>query len=647
MLGAAEADAPCAEGVRGRCLVGLIGIRPDAEPADLVGPPQQLGEPGIDVRLALAQLAGQHLQNLARPSGHAADLHLPRQPVERDVVALLEALPVDGHDPPRFGNLQLARPDHRRLAHLAADHRRVRGHAAGSRQHALRHVHAVDVVRHRLLADQQHVAALPGPADRLVGGEDHLAAGRPGRRRQTAGHRRQRGPGLRVEDRGQQLGQRVRIDHAHRVLRFDHLLGDEVGGDDHRGAPGALSVARLQHVQLLVLDGELEVLHVPVVLLQALGDSTKLLVGARHHLLELADRLRRANARHHVLALRVDQELAVELVRPGGRVAGEADAGAGALAGVAEHHRLHVDRRPDGVRDVVDAAVLLRARVLPRAEHRVAGHPELAPRIQRERFAALADDHRLEPVDHLAQGDLVELGVEVDAAVRLHPVELLLERLLGDLQHDVAEHLDEAAVAVEGEAAVGRARLQPLDRPIVEAEVQDGVHHAGHRELGTGTDGHQQGLLRRPQLRAGQLLQPAEMRIHLPVDGRGHAPPLLVVDGAGLGRHREPGRHRQPGVGHLRQVGALAPQQVAHRAVSLGGTVAEEIDELRLGRGLLRGRLAGGPGGLALVRRRLLGHAYGSDYICLERLPMVDGASGYSSLNLRVRSGAATSRKRR
>jgi hypothetical protein len=39
-------------------------------------------------------------------------------------------------------------------------------------------------------------------------------------------------------------------------------------GDLHRRRAGALAVARLQHEQLAALDGELDVLHVLVVLLE-------------------------------------------------------------------------------------------------------------------------------------------------------------------------------------------------------------------------------------------------------------------------------------------------------------------------------------------------------------------------------------------
>ncbi len=80
-------------------------------------------------------------------------------------------------------------------------------------------------------------------------------------------------------------------------------------------------------------------------------------------------RPRRAHAGDHVLALGVDQELAVEDVLAAGRVAREGDAGARLVAGVAVDHRLHVHGRAPVVGDVVELPVGDGAVVVPGAEH--------------------------------------------------------------------------------------------------------------------------------------------------------------------------------------------------------------------------------------------------------------------------------------
>ena len=73
-------------------------------------------------------------------------------------------------------------------------------------------------------------------------------------------------------------------------------------------------------------------------------------------------------------------------------------------------------------------------------------------------------------------------------------------------EHDVAVHLDEAAVAVIGEARVAGWPRQPLDRAVVEAEIEDGVHHARHRDARARAHRDQQRLLRVAEARAERLL---------------------------------------------------------------------------------------------------------------------------------------------
>ena len=66
---------------------------------------------------------------------------------------------------------------------------------------------------------------------------------------------------------------------------------------------------------------------------------------------------------------------------------------------------------------------------------------------------------------------------------------------LRNLEDDVGVHLDEPPVGVEREAAVAGASRQPFDGPIVEPEVQDRVHHSGHRELRPRPDRNQKRIV--------------------------------------------------------------------------------------------------------------------------------------------------------
>jgi hypothetical protein len=75
--------------------------------------------------------------------------------------------------------------------------------------------------------------------------------------------------------------------------------------------------------------------------------------------------LRGADAGDDVLALRVDEILAIELVGAGRGVAGKRDAGRAILAHVAEHHRLDIDGGAPIGRDAVQAAIGIGALVHP------------------------------------------------------------------------------------------------------------------------------------------------------------------------------------------------------------------------------------------------------------------------------------------
>ena len=239
---------------------------------------------------------------------------------------------------------------------------------------------------------------------------------------------------------------------------------------------GALAASGLQDPQPSVLDGELDVLHVLVVRLEAVEHRGQLRERLGHHLFHGGQaaagrllhgdgqRLGRADPGHHVLALGIDQELAVVALLAGRRIAGEGDPGRAALAAIAEHHRLHVHRGAREVVDVVQAAVGDRARRHPRAEDGADRAPQLLLDVLREGGAVLRLDDFLIRLDQAAQIVGAKLGIEVVAVLALDLVEPVLEQVVIDSQHDVPVHLDEAPVAVVGEARIVGASGETLDR---------------------------------------------------------------------------------------------------------------------------------------------------------------------------------------
>ena len=191
--------------------------------------------------------------------------------------------------------------------------------------------------------------------------------------------------------------------------------------------------------------------------------------------------LRRADAGDDVLALRVDEILAVEFGHAGRGIAREGDAGRAIIAHIAEDHRLDVDCGAPIRRDLMKPAIGDRALVHPRAEDRADRAPELLLRVLRERLAERALDQRLVIGDDVMPILGLQLRVEIDAAVELLRLDHILEMVMLDAEHDLAVHLDEAAIAVIGKALVAARLGEALDRLIVEAEIEHRIHHARHR----------------------------------------------------------------------------------------------------------------------------------------------------------------------
>ena len=561
VLGAAQADALGAEVLGLAGVLGGVGVGADLEVAVLVGPGHDPAELAADLGLGGVE---------------ALTVDVAGGAVQADPVALLVGLAAQGELLVGLVHDDVAAAGHAAGAHAAGHHGGVAGHAAPDGEDAPCKVHALDVLGAGLQADQDDLVALFHPLHHVVSGEHHLAGGGAGGGGQAVadgGHPVQL---LLGEGGVQEAVQALGVDHAHGLLLGDHALVHQVAGDLQGGGGGALAVAGLEHVELLVLDGELHVLHVAVVVLQLLGDVHELLIGLGHDLGQLVDGLGGAHAGHHVLALGVHQELAEELLLAGGGVAGEGHAGAGGVAGVAEDHHLHVDGGAPGGGDVVHAAVVDGPGVVPGAEHGPDGAHELLPGILGEVLADLVLVLGLELLGQLLQVIGGELGVQRDAPLLLHLVDELLEVLLAHFHDHVGVHLDEPAVGVPGEAGVLGLLGEGLHHHVVEAQVQDGIHHAGHGGPGAGADGHQQGVVLVPEALAGNVLQLAHILHDLVLDLLIDGAAVLVVLGAGLGGDGEALGHRHTQVGHLRQVGALAAQQLAHGAVALG----EEIDEL-------------------------------------------------------------------
>ncbi len=210
----------------------------------------------------------------------------PVVPSMRDPVAFLERPALDGHRPLAVVDDERAAAGDADLAHLPGDQGRVGGHPAAGRQDALGGVHALDVLGRGLDAGQDDLLAPLRPGLGVRGVEDDAAGGGAGAGVQALGQEAAALDGGVLLGRGRRSGRRSWLSwsgsmRARASFVADELLADHVHGDPDGGEGGALADAALEHVELALLDGELDVHHVRVVLLEGVADLLELGVGLR------------------------------------------------------------------------------------------------------------------------------------------------------------------------------------------------------------------------------------------------------------------------------------------------------------------------------------------------------------------------------
>ena len=593
VLGAEEADALGAERAGLGGVFGGVGIGADAELFELVDELHELLE--LFVFAGVDGLQG-------------AGVHIAAGAVQAEHVAFLERLLADLEGLLDFVDLDVGGADDAALAPAAADERRVAGHAAARGEDAGGGAHAVDVFRIGLFTDHDAGEFLLVAGHGVLGVEDNLtdrAAGTGG----EALHDDLGGLfGLLVEDRVEEFVELSRSNAHDSGLLVDELFLEHVHRHVQGGGAGALADAALEHEELLVLDGELDVEHVVVVAFELVADADEFLVGLREHLFHrgqvlvllvlglVVQRERGAGAGDDVFALGVDEPFAVELVVAGGGVAGERHAGGGGVAHVAEDHALDVDGGAPVVRDALDAAVGDGLLAVPALEDGADRALELEHGIVGE--FALQDllDADLEVLAELLQVGHGEVGVALVAFGLLqvveHGVELLADGAafggldaLGLFHDHVGVHHDEAAVGVVHEAFVAAGALdEAVDGAGGETDVQDGLHHAGHGFTGAGTAGDEERVLRIAEGHAHDLFDFCESGLDLGVEAGGILLAVGEIIDAAFGGDGESGGDRKSEFRHFGEVSAFAAEQFIHGGVAVAHALAEQIDVLFRGR---------------------------------------------------------------
>ena len=385
VLGAAQADSLGAklEGERGILgVVGvdahMVGVAAGLVQTNLVGP----GQDGV-------QVAGELGRN--QINGAVDDDTLGA--VDGDDIALMQhaVAALDAHD--LLGGVDVEALDAADAgrAHTASDNGGMARLATVAGQDTLGGDHTLQVVGVGLPADQNDLMALGRTRDGVIAREHDLAHGGTGTGVKAACERLVLLGG--VELRVQELVELRGIDSAHSLLAGDQTLLDHFDGNAQGGGGSALAHAGLEHPELALLDGELDIAHIAVMVLERQEHALELLtcrLEARGGL-EVGNGLGVADAGDNVLTLGVNQKVTVELLGAVGRVARKGDAGRRGIALVAKDHGLHVDGGAEIVGNAMLLAVDAGTLVHPAAKDGLNGKAQLELRIAREDGLAVRD----------------------------------------------------------------------------------------------------------------------------------------------------------------------------------------------------------------------------------------------------------------
>ena len=379
--------------------------------------------------------------------------------------------------------------------------------------------------------------------------------------------------GFRIKGRMQQLVQGFCLDPQHGLFRRDHAFFHQVAGDVDGCFRRTLAVTGLEEIQLAFLNGKFHILHVPVMAFQFMGQTDKFTVAVGHILFQFADRLRGANAGNHIFALGVDQVFPVNAPGAGGRVPGKGHAGTGGVAHVAEHHGLDIHRRAPVAGNIVHAAVYVGTGVIPGAEYRFYRFQQLHGRFLGKILANGFFINRLKAFDQLFHIVDIQVNVELYAFFLFDLIDDFFKSGFGHFHYHVREHLDKTAVRVVGKAGIFSFLRKAFHGNIVQPQIQDGIHHAGHGNTGAAANRYQQGIVIVAENFSVFLFQPAQGLENLPLDLVGNFAAGFIIICARFRCDGKTHRDRQAQIGHLRQVGPFASQQFFHLRVAFMKTV--------------------------------------------------------------------------
>ena len=226
--------------------------------------------------------------------------------------------------------------------------------------------------------------------------------------------------------------------------------------------------------------------------LKSIKDCHQLCVDRRKLALEVVERFGVANARHHVFTLSVNQKVAIRFVFAGRRVASETHTRTRVVVTISKHHCLHVYCGAQIVADFFAHTVCNRSRTIPRTKHSLNRATQLLHRILWEFATSLSLDDLFVRLAQCLQCRCWQVCVTLYSRSLFGIIKRMLKLCTINAEHNASVHRNEAAVAVIRKTLVVSGTSQTNHALVIQTQIENRVHHARHRKLGSRAHRHQQ-----------------------------------------------------------------------------------------------------------------------------------------------------------
>ena len=199
----------------------------------------------------------------------------------------------------------------------------MRGHTATNCKDTLSSLHTCNVFGRSLKTNKNNLLALCIPSFCVVSCEYNLTASSTGRCAKTLTDWSSSLNSSSIKLRVKKSIEVTRVDHSNSLSLCLMAFVYEVTSNLKSSLSCSLTVTALEHIELLVFNSELHILHIVVVIFKSITNLDKFSISFREFFFHLSDWHWCTNTCNYVLALCVDKKFTHQLVFACSRVTSE------------------------------------------------------------------------------------------------------------------------------------------------------------------------------------------------------------------------------------------------------------------------------------------------------------------------------------